>query len=46
MQKATALPILMYHHVSPNPGLVTVSPAAFRAQIRVAGWSGLAHGRP
>lgn len=27
------LPVLMYHHVSPNPGLVTVSPAAFRAQM-------------
>ena len=41
MQKATALPILMYHHVSPNPGLVTVSPAAFRAQMEAlagAGW--------
>ena len=41
MQKATALPILMYHHVSPNPGLVTVSPAAFRAQMESlagAGW--------
>ncbi|MEY4592853.1 MAG: hypothetical protein RIR18_1748 [Pseudomonadota bacterium] len=29
----TALPILMYHHVSPNPGLVTVSPDVFKAQI-------------
>lgn len=41
MQKATALPILMYHHVSPNPGLVTVSPVAFRAQMEAlagAGW--------
>ncbi|MCE1171772.1 MAG: polysaccharide deacetylase family protein [Azovibrio sp.] len=27
------LPILMYHHVSPNPGLVTLSPAAFREQM-------------
>jgi peptidoglycan/xylan/chitin deacetylase (PgdA/CDA1 family) len=36
-----ALPVLMYHHVSPNPGLVTVSPAAFRQQIEAlatAGW--------
>ncbi len=32
---ARALPVLMYHHVSPNPGLVTVSPATFRAQM---GW--------
>jgi peptidoglycan/xylan/chitin deacetylase (PgdA/CDA1 family) len=28
-----ALPVLMYHHVSPNPGLVTVSPETFRAQM-------------
>lgn len=38
------LPVLMYHHVSPNPGLVTVSPAAFRAQMeRIAkdGWKTL-----
>lgn len=36
-----ALPILMYHHVSPAPGLVTVSPGAFRAQIAAlaeGGW--------
>ncbi|HEX5393473.1 MAG TPA: polysaccharide deacetylase family protein [Rhodocyclaceae bacterium] len=36
-----SLPVLMYHHVSPNPGLVTVSPAAFRQQMeRIAqdGW--------
>jgi peptidoglycan/xylan/chitin deacetylase (PgdA/CDA1 family) len=41
MQKATALPTLMSHHVSPNPGLVTVSPVAFRAQMEAltgAGW--------
>lgn len=30
---AAALPVLMYHHVSPNPGLVTVSPETFRAQM-------------
>lgn len=30
---AQALPVLMYHHVSPNPGLVTVSPETFRAQM-------------
>lgn len=36
-----ALPILMYHHVSPEPGLVTVSPQAFQSQIAglaKAGW--------
>jgi peptidoglycan/xylan/chitin deacetylase (PgdA/CDA1 family) len=41
MKAAKALPILMYHHVSPNPGLVTVSPAAFRshmAALTKAGW--------
>lgn len=29
------LPVLMYHHVSPKPGLVTCSPENFRAQM---GW--------
>lgn len=29
-----SLPIPMYHHVSPSPGLVTCSPETFRAQIR------------
>ncbi|MRD74005.1 polysaccharide deacetylase family protein [Rhodocyclus tenuis] len=28
-----ALPILMYHHVSPEPGLVTISPNNFAAQM-------------
>ena len=35
------LPVLMYHHVSPNPGLVTLSPEIFREQIAAlaaAGW--------
>jgi peptidoglycan/xylan/chitin deacetylase (PgdA/CDA1 family) len=27
------LPVLMYHHVSPKPGLVTCSPENFRAQM-------------
>ena len=27
------LPILMHHHVTPNPGLVTVSPTNFRSQM-------------
>lgn len=31
---AAAVPVLMYHHVSPSPGLVTVSPETFRAQMR------------
>lgn len=38
---AGAVPVFMYHHVSPAPGLVTVSPAAFRDQIgalAAAGW--------
>lgn len=30
---ARALPVLMYHHVTPNHGLVTVSPATFRRQM-------------
>ena len=30
---ASALPVLMYHHVSPSPGLVTVSPETFRAHM-------------
>ncbi|WP_301103228.1 polysaccharide deacetylase family protein [Propionivibrio sp.] len=30
---ASALPILMYHHVSPAPGLVTVTPKNFVAQM-------------
>ena len=28
-----AVPVLMYHHVSPNPGLVTVSPETFEEHI-------------
>lgn len=30
---AAALPVLMYHHVSPTPGLVTLSPEVFRKQM-------------
>jgi peptidoglycan/xylan/chitin deacetylase (PgdA/CDA1 family) len=33
MKTARALPLLMYHHVSPSPGLVTLSPQNFRAQM-------------
>jgi peptidoglycan/xylan/chitin deacetylase (PgdA/CDA1 family) len=32
-QMSQAVPVLMYHHVSPNPGLVTVSPENFAAQM-------------
>ncbi|HJW27023.1 MAG TPA: polysaccharide deacetylase family protein [Rhodocyclaceae bacterium] len=38
-----ALPVMMYHHVSPNPGLVTISPATFRDHIAALakdGWRG------
>ena len=35
MSSASALPVLMYHHVSPCAGLVTVSPQVFGAQM---GW--------
>jgi peptidoglycan/xylan/chitin deacetylase (PgdA/CDA1 family) len=41
MKTARVLPVLMYHHVSPSPGLVTVSPENFRAQMKDlarAGW--------
>jgi len=34
MKTAKAVPVLMYHHVSPSPGLVTISPENFRAQMR------------
>lgn len=34
MKSAQAVPVLMYHHVSPAPGLVTISPENFRAQMR------------
>ena len=33
LKTAKALPILMYHHVSPQPGLVTISPENFAAQM-------------
>jgi peptidoglycan/xylan/chitin deacetylase (PgdA/CDA1 family) len=34
MKTASAVPVLMYHHVGPNPGLVTVSPQTFRTQMQ------------
>ncbi len=43
MKTAKALPILMYHHISPEPGLVTLAPATFRAHMQAlaeAGWRG------
>lgn len=42
MPEARAIPVLMYHHVSPNPGLVTVSPETFSAQMQYLadqGWN-------
>ena len=33
MSLGQPLPVLMYHHVSPQPGLVTCSPENFRAQM-------------
>ncbi|MGD9787003.1 MAG: polysaccharide deacetylase family protein [Sulfuricellaceae bacterium] len=40
MSTAHAIPVLMYHHVSPNPGLVTVSPATFRAHMETIATNG------
>ncbi len=34
MKQARAIPVLMYHHVSPLPGLVTVSPQTFEQNMR------------
>lgn len=34
MRNARHLPVLMYHHVSTKPGLVTLSPQTFRAQMQ------------
>jgi len=34
MSRTRAVPVLMYHHVSPNPGLVTVSPETFRSHMK------------
>ena len=33
MSAAKALPVLMYHHVSPEPGLVTLTPEHFSEQM-------------
>ncbi len=40
MKSAKAVPVLMYHHVSPNPGLVTVSPATFRHHMKTIAEAG------
>lgn len=40
MSNARSLPVLMYHHVSNKPGLVTLSPHTFRAQMRWLAGSG------
>ncbi|MDD5403885.1 MAG: polysaccharide deacetylase family protein [Sulfuricella sp.] len=48
MKPARAVPVLMYHHVSPHPGLVTVSPHTFEQQMaRLArgGYTALTAGR-
>ncbi|HET8608400.1 MAG TPA: polysaccharide deacetylase family protein [Burkholderiales bacterium] len=34
MKTARAVPVLMYHHVSPTPGLVTITPQHFDEQMR------------
>lgn len=34
MSFSQPLPVLMYHHISPKPGLVTCSPENFRAQMQ------------
>lgn len=33
MSKIKSIPVLMYHHISPNPGLVTISPKTFYLQM-------------
>jgi peptidoglycan/xylan/chitin deacetylase (PgdA/CDA1 family) len=34
VKTARSVPVLMYHHVSPSPGLVTLTPANFADQMR------------
>lgn len=44
MRKARSVPVLMHHHVSPSPGMITVSPANFESQIAWladTGWTSL-----
>lgn len=40
MKTARAVPVLMYHHVSPAPGAVTVSPANFADQMAMLAHEG------
>lgn len=44
MANAKSVPVLMHHHVSPSPGMITVSPENFESQIAWLagnGWTSL-----
>jgi peptidoglycan/xylan/chitin deacetylase (PgdA/CDA1 family) len=44
MAEARTVPVLMHHHVSPSPGMITVSPENFESQIAWLagnGWTSL-----
>jgi len=44
MANAKSVPVLMHHHVSPSPGMITVSPENFESQIAwlaADGWTSL-----
>ncbi|MGA6148953.1 MULTISPECIES: polysaccharide deacetylase family protein [Stenotrophomonas] len=44
MANARSVPVLMHHHVSPSPGMITVSPENFESQIAwlaADGWTSL-----
>ncbi|MGV8959279.1 MAG: polysaccharide deacetylase family protein [Stenotrophomonas sp.] len=44
MANARSVPVLMHHHVSPSPGMITVSPENFESQIAWlarTGWTSL-----
>ncbi|MEN1996030.1 MULTISPECIES: polysaccharide deacetylase family protein [Stenotrophomonas] len=44
MANARSVPVLMHHHVSPSPGMITVSPENFESQIAwlaANGWTSL-----
>lgn len=44
MANARSVPVLMHHHVSPSPGMITVSPENFESQIAwlaAEGWTSL-----
>ena len=34
MAKIKSIPVLMYHHISPNSGLVTIAPRTFFLQMQ------------